>query len=161
RDPASTDSRRRIIVHDRKLGNAAATAISSAGSVVLPTAEPWRTRAIGTLARVLTRRTVGLALGSGAAYGVSHIGALEVLDASGVPIDFIAGASIGAIVGAGYALGLSPQELRAAIMKAGDRTALLKLWPALVRLAMDVNVVSAGMFAGSQFLSFLGALGLI
>src|SRR5262249_39125770 len=135
----ASDARRHIIVHDRALNTTKTTAVAAAGSVVLPAVEPWRGRAIGTLARVITRRTVGLALGSGAAYGLSHIGVLEVFDEAAVPLDFIAGASIGAIVGAAYALGLSPAELREAIMKAGNRTALLKMWRSLVRMALDVN----------------------
>jgi NTE family protein len=161
RDDAASEPHRRIVVHDRTLASTAASAVSSAGNILLPAVEPWRSRAVGSLARVLTRRSVGLALGSGAAYGLSHIGVLKVLDDAGVPLDFIAGASIGAIVGAAYALGLSPQEIHEAIMRAGNRAALLKMWRSLVRMAMDVNLVSAGMFSGSEFLSFLGALGLM
>ncbi|MFC2016180.1 patatin-like phospholipase family protein [Chloroflexota bacterium] len=46
---------------------------------------------------------VGLALGSGAARGLAHIGILEVLDKEGIPIDMIAGTSIGAVIGVLYA----------------------------------------------------------
>ena len=48
---------------------------------------------------------VGLALGSGSARGFSHIGIIRVLEAEGIPIDCIAGTSIGAIVGSVYAAG--------------------------------------------------------
>ena len=51
----------------------------------------------------MTRKTVGLALGGGAARGLAHIGVLEVLEKEGIPIDMIAGTSMGAIVGAIYA----------------------------------------------------------
>ncbi|MDZ7290131.1 MAG: patatin-like phospholipase family protein [candidate division KSB1 bacterium] len=47
---------------------------------------------------------VGLALGGGGARGLAHIGVLKVLEANQIPIDMIAGTSIGAIVGAVYAL---------------------------------------------------------
>lgn len=47
---------------------------------------------------------IGLALGGGGARGLAHIGVLKVLEASGIKIDVIAGTSIGALVGATYAL---------------------------------------------------------
>jgi NTE family protein len=49
------------------------------------------------------RIKVGLALGGGAARGLAHIGVLEVLEREGIPIDMIAGTSMGAIIGAFYA----------------------------------------------------------
>ena len=51
-----------------------------------------------------TRPKVGLALGGGAARGFAHIGVLKVLEENDIPIDYIAGASMGAIIGAHYAL---------------------------------------------------------
>lgn len=51
----------------------------------------------------MTRKKVGLALGGGAARGLAHIGVLEVLEEEGIPIDMIAGTSMGAVVGAVYA----------------------------------------------------------
>jgi len=51
----------------------------------------------------MARKKIGLALGGGAARGFAHIGVLEVLEKEGIPIDFIAGTSMGAIVGAFYA----------------------------------------------------------
>ena len=44
--------------------------------------------------------TIGIALGSGGARGLAHIGIIKVLKENNIPIDFIAGTSIGAIVGA-------------------------------------------------------------
>lgn len=46
---------------------------------------------------------VGLALGGGSAKGLAHIGVIKVLEANNVPIDFIAGTSIGALIGGSYA----------------------------------------------------------
>lgn len=54
---------------------------------------------------------VGLALGGGGARGAAHVGVLRVLESAGIPIDCIAGSSAGAMVGAGYAAGLSVTEL--------------------------------------------------
>ncbi|MDB9726237.1 patatin-like phospholipase family protein [Flavobacteriaceae bacterium] len=54
---------------------------------------------------------VGLVLSGGGAKGLAHIGALKVIEASGVQIDYIAGTSMGAIVGALYASGYRAEEL--------------------------------------------------
>jgi NTE family protein len=51
----------------------------------------------------LSRKKVGLALGGGAARGLAHIGVMEVLEKEGIPIDMIAGTSMGAIIGGYYA----------------------------------------------------------
>jgi len=50
------------------------------------------------------RPRVGLALGGGGARGLAHLGVLKILEANHIPIDVIAGTSIGALVGAAYAL---------------------------------------------------------
>jgi predicted acylesterase/phospholipase RssA len=52
-----------------------------------------------------TRPKVGLALGSGAARGAAHVGVIKVLEEEGIPIDIIAGTSVGAFIGALYAGG--------------------------------------------------------
>ncbi|MBS3994650.1 MAG: patatin-like phospholipase family protein [Alkaliphilus sp.] len=54
---------------------------------------------------------VGLALGGGAVWGISHIGVLKALKDNDIPIDCICGTSIGSIVGGLYATGLSINEL--------------------------------------------------
>jgi NTE family protein len=51
----------------------------------------------------MTRKKVGLALGGGAARGLAHIGVMEILEKEGIPIDMIAGTSMGAIIGGYYA----------------------------------------------------------
>ena len=56
------------------------------------------------LARCLVGRSVGLVLGGGGARGVAHIGVIQALKESGVPIDLVCGTSAGAIVGGLYAL---------------------------------------------------------
>ena len=59
------------------------------------------------------RPKIGLALGGGGAKGGAHVGVLEVLEELNVPVDYIAGTSIGAIVGGLYATGMSAAEIRA------------------------------------------------
>ena len=77
---------------------------------------------------------IGLALGGGAAKGLAHIPMLEAFDDLGLRPSIIAGTSIGAIVGANYASGMSGREMRDYVMKLfANRTELLRRiatrWP--------------------------------
>lgn len=56
-------------------------------------------------------QSVGLVLSGGGAKGMAHIGVIRVLEENNIPIDYIAGTSIGAIVGGLYAAGYSPDEM--------------------------------------------------
>ena len=60
---------------------------------------------------------IGVALGAGAARGLAHIGVLEVLKEHDVPIDLIAGCSMGAVIACMYATGTSPREIHSFISK--------------------------------------------
>jgi NTE family protein len=57
------------------------------------------------------RLTLGVALGGGFARGIAHIGALKVLEQENIPVDYVAGTSVGAIIGALYCAGMTPTEL--------------------------------------------------
>jgi NTE family protein len=57
------------------------------------------------------KKKIGLALGSGGARGLAHIGVLEVLEEHGVPVDMISGCSMGSVVGAMYANGTSARMI--------------------------------------------------
>lgn len=59
----------------------------------------------------MTRPTIGLALGSGGLRGLAHIGVLRVLEREQVPIDYIAGCSIGSLIGSLYASGLDSETI--------------------------------------------------
>lgn len=54
---------------------------------------------------------VGLVLSGGGAKGMAHIGVIKVLEDHGIPIDYVAGTSIGAIIAGLYAAGYSPEEM--------------------------------------------------
>ncbi len=69
--------------------------------------------ALDRLARRISQRVVGLALSSGGARGIAHIGVLRVLEEAGIPIDMIAGTSAGALFGSLYAAGLGLDEVAA------------------------------------------------
>ena len=55
--------------------------------------------------------SIGLALGGGFARGIVHVGVLKVLEQEGIPVSFVAGTSVGALIGAAYCSGVSPAEL--------------------------------------------------
>lgn len=61
------------------------------------------------------RPRVGLALGGGSARGLAHVGVLEWLEEHRIPVDAVAGTSIGALVGAAYASGRSAAEVAALV----------------------------------------------
>lgn len=72
-----------------------------------------RNNEVAWLSRHLTRRTIGLALGAGGARGYAHVGALQVFEQAGIPIDYITGSSIGAMVGSFLAMGMHADAIAA------------------------------------------------
>lgn len=91
--------------------------ITAGQSLVATPVEALKTRLTATQRRLrarmdgIKRPTVGLALGSGAARGLAHIGVLEVLFSSRIPVDVIVGCSMGAVIGGCYAAGMAASEL--------------------------------------------------
>jgi NTE family protein len=73
---------------------------------------------IARIARVITGRSVGLVLSGGGARGYAHVGALRALREHDVPIDFIGGASMGAVIAAGTAFGWDDEEMSMRVRKA-------------------------------------------
>ena len=57
------------------------------------------------------RLKVGVVLGGGGAKGAAHIGVLKYIEEMGIPVDYVAGTSMGSIIGGFYAMGYSPDEL--------------------------------------------------
>ena len=72
----------------------------------------WRTEAdVARLVRVMAGLSTGIVLSGGGARAYAHIGAMRALREAGVPFDFIGGTSMGAIIGAGVALGWTDDEI--------------------------------------------------
>jgi NTE family protein len=100
------------------------------------------------------RLKVGLALGGGGARGFAHIGVLQTLLDHDIPIDVIAGTSIGAIIGCSYACGISPKKL-AALLDSLDLHELLGVpknpLPEMVeRVASEMLLQKAGWRNGDR-----------
>ncbi|MBI1978057.1 MAG: patatin-like phospholipase family protein [Candidatus Omnitrophica bacterium] len=112
-------------------------------------------KAIRFIGRELTGKAVGLALGSGAAYGFAHIGVLRVLEREQIPIDMIAGSSIGALIGGMWGSGLSADELEKIALGLDRKTTFFKIIG-----FRDVSLPHQGFFKGHQVSRFLrGYLG--
>ncbi|HUO93196.1 MAG TPA: patatin-like phospholipase family protein [Rhizomicrobium sp.] len=73
---------------------------------------------IARLARMITGRSVGVVLSGGGARGYAHVGALRALHERGVPIDFVGGASMGAVIAAGCAFEWDDAEMTARVRAA-------------------------------------------
>ena len=68
-------------------------------------------RDIQRIARVISGTSVGLALSGGGARAYAHVGVIRAFREAGHPVDFIAGASMGAVIAAGYAAGWDDKEI--------------------------------------------------
>ena len=59
---------------------------------------------------------VGVVLSGGGSSGVAHVGVLKALEENNIPIDYITGTSMGALVGGMYAMGFSPVQIEKIIL---------------------------------------------
>lgn len=83
-------------------------------TIAVKAAEQWSNKIKRALSLQRNRRTprIGVALSSGGAKGLGHIGVLEVLEEHNIPIDIIAGSSMGAYIGALWAVGVDTKTMR-------------------------------------------------
>ncbi|WP_159083981.1 cyclic nucleotide-binding and patatin-like phospholipase domain-containing protein [Saccharobesus litoralis] len=82
---------------------------------------------IARLVRFLTGTAIGLVLGGGGARGLAHVGVIQALEEANIPIDIICGNSMGALIGAQYALSTPSSELISSTRKlisGGERPTL-------------------------------------
>jgi NTE family protein len=92
-------------------------------------------------------RKVGLALSGGGARGLAHIGVIKVLERENVPIDLLAGTSMGGIVAALYATGLSAHEMEQVARRISSPRQLLAL--------VDRTLPRRGLLQGRKVVEFL------
>jgi predicted acylesterase/phospholipase RssA len=102
-----------------------------------------------TAASDLTRPRVGLVLGGGGARGAAHIGVLEVLEKLRVPVDCVAGTSMGALVAGVYASGLRPSTMRSKLAEA-DWDDLFRDDPPLNQQNFRKKVLDKRFLPGSE-----------
>jgi NTE family protein len=92
-------------------------------------------------------RKVGLALSGGGARGLAHIGVIKVLERENVPIDLLAGTSMGGIVAALYATGLSAPEMEQVARRISSPRQLLTL--------VDRTLPRRGLLQGRKVVEYL------
>lgn len=92
---------------------------------------------------------IGLALGSGGARGSAHTGVLKVLDAEGIPISVVAGSSIGSLIGAALAVGISTEQVEEEWLATGARRVFRSFLPTFPR---------AGLSSGNELKKYLTQL---
>jgi NTE family protein len=85
---------------------------------------------------------LGLVLGGGGARGLAHIGVMRVFQREQIPIDLIAGTSMGGLVGALYAAGVPITTVQEEVGRLSKLTEQIKL--------VDVNISSAGLSVGGR-----------
>jgi len=96
-----------------------------------------------------SRPKLGIALGSGAARGLAHIGVLKVLEEADIQIDIITGTSMGAFIGAMYAAGVPVAQM--------EQVALEIDWLSMARLIAPVMPTS-GLSDGKKLVAFMAEL---
>lgn len=105
---------------------------------------PAEATAVAAPAKNLGRPRIGLALGGGGSRGAAHVGVLKVLKEENIPIDLIAGTSIGSVVGGYYAAGTSIDEIEV-LFKNGRFTKEFTPMPYL-RVATEPLELAARLF---------------
>ena len=102
-----------------------------------------------TLAVAAERPRVGLVLGGGGARGAAHIGILEVLRENRIPVDCVAGTSMGGLVTGAFAAGLSPDEMLEAMGQA-DWRAMFNDNPPINQLNPRIKYQSRRFIPGTE-----------
>jgi predicted acylesterase/phospholipase RssA len=107
------------------------------------------------------RKTMALALGGGGARGAAHIGVLKVLEEEHIPIDYIVGNSMGAIIGGSYAAGVTTDKLTDLGYSGDMRKAYLPGMASRIIAAPIEKIASifkknyAGLWSGKKFQRYL------
>jgi NTE family protein len=99
------------------------------------------------MARELGNVLVGLALGTGAARGLAHIGVIRVLEREGLAVDIVAGSSMGSLIAAAWAVGKSADEMEQIALRIQGKRAFLRL--------LDPMFPGSGFMRGRKVVDFL------
>jgi len=113
----------RTRIHYLRIGEQAQILFRTASETVVSVSEPAPQvqRDVSRIARRLGNVSVGLVLGGGGARAYAHLGILKVLEEEHIPVDLIAGTSMGAFLGALHVMGKSVEEILAISQEAWRR----------------------------------------
>ena len=104
------------------------------------------------IARGVSGVRVGLVLGGGAALGIAHIGVLRVLEREDIPVDIIAGSSMGALIASLWATGYDARQLTDIARQFRDQKAMLKLFDPVI----PISGILGGRLVKRWLARFLG-----
>jgi len=104
-------------------------------------------KAILRIAKMELDTLLGLALGSGAAFGLAHIGVLRVLERNHIPVDIVSGSSVGALIASMVGIGYSSGKMEHIAKKIGNKFKIMRL--------LDFTVPISGILAGRRLKKFL------
>jgi len=96
--------------------------------------------------KLVRRPRLGLVLSGGGARGLAHIGVLRVLEREGIPVDLLAGTSMGGVIAAGYAAGMSPDDLEKEALGVTRTRRLLGL--------VDPTLPNGGLIRGQRLQAY-------
>ncbi|MEI8011759.1 MAG: patatin-like phospholipase family protein [Candidatus Omnitrophota bacterium] len=118
-----------------------------AASVMGLDSESNYSKVITRIAREISGVSIGLVLGGGAAFGLAHIGVLKVLEEEGIPIDIIAGSSMGALIASLWAAGYRSADIEKMAYQFRKKSNLIKL--------IDLVFPISGIISGKAVMSWL------
>lgn len=109
------------------------------------------------------RPKIGLALGGGGSRGAAHVGVLRILEQQNIPIDYIAGTNVGAVVGGLYSAGVSLSALQEMFVRKSLMNAYLNIPIKVKLLATPVRYIPRllgrksydGLYSGARLARFL------
>ncbi|MDD5617659.1 MAG: patatin-like phospholipase family protein [Candidatus Omnitrophica bacterium] len=116
--------------------------------VVLTDPNSEYAKAVRRVSRQIGNVLVGVALGSGAAFGLAQIGVIKVLERENIPVDVVAGTSIGALIGALWASGKNAQEIENIMMEFNKNKRKV------FRLLFDFSLSKASLVEGKRLTEF-------
>ncbi len=157
-----------IIVSIAAVGSLAATPVAAQVSQEADqsaTSSPAITNSPSPTSKSQRRPTIGLALGGGGSRGAAHVGVLKVLKEENIPIDMIAGTSIGSVVGGFYAAGISLDQIGEVFEKkifTKEFTPMpilrLALEPAALTLRLFGRKPYDGLYNGDKFRKYANGI---
>lgn len=119
----------------------------SSDRLVLDNPEGEYAKAVKRISRYLGECSVGLVLGVGVAYGFCHVGVLKVIEEEKIPIDIIAGSSIGALIASLWVTGRSSDEI---LEITNEFKAPKHIWGLI-----DLTIPRLGFIRGNKLHKFL------